>query len=239
MTEISRASFFIRQTASFMCAGTLAWDYYRDPSVLESFSLWALALHFIYFQLPLKSRAIAYFHPTSLIGAGVMPLMYAYLLFWNPGLELRNMEEWDLSLSTITARSFLIHVAPLLFHTLDITINQEYLISSYRSKPSRIIMAWSVVSFPLLGLLFELTYPETPETTNLVGITREEFLYRSKVLGFFGVAFSFCTLYLLVICRAYYHGVKPIGSPNLDTDSDVSSDASRHQSITKDRMHSQ
>ena len=39
---------------------------------------------FLYFQLPLKSRAVPVFHGASFIGAHVIPICYSFLLFCNP-----------------------------------------------------------------------------------------------------------------------------------------------------------
>lgn len=196
-------SFAIRQVAALLCASMLAWDYFRDPEMIGNLSFWALAVHFIYFQLPLRSRALAYLHPTSFIGACLTPVMYGFLLYWTPMLELNHMELWDVPLSTVVIRAAIINLAPLLFHTLDITSNQVNLIHSYKTKPQKIMLCWSFGSFPALGFIFELMYPESEETSDLQGISRDEFLKRNRIICFFVLLFSFTVLYLLILRRAY------------------------------------
>lgn len=98
------------------------------------------------------------------------PVMYGHLLIWKPQLEVNNMENWEISWPTIVARSFCIHVAPLLCHTVDITANQVPLIHSYRTKTRKIMYSWSAFSFVSMGIIYELTYPDTDETRDLRGI---------------------------------------------------------------------
>jgi len=199
-------SYLIRQIGALFCAATLAFEYCRDPSIsFESFSNWALFLHFIYFQLPLRSRALAFAHSTSFIGANIIPAMYLHLLVWKPRLELNHMDQWEISWSTILTRSFLMHFAPLLFHGLDIAANQVPLINSYKSKPMRIIYPWTLLSFSLIGFIFEFTFPENDDTDNLQGIEIYDFLKRSKFVAFLSLLFSFTILYFLILRRSYHH----------------------------------
>lgn len=199
-----KPKFAIRQIAALLCVGTLAWDFSRDAALFDNFSLWALALHFVYFQLPLNSRALAYLHPTSFIGATLIPVMYGHLLFWSPMLEINHMEVWDISWSTVVIRACLVNFAPLLFHTLDITSNQANLINLYKTKPQNFMYVWSLISFACFGFIFELSYPETEETNDLFGITRDEFIRRNKLLSLCCLVFSYYILYLLIIRRAYH-----------------------------------
>jgi hypothetical protein len=193
----------IRRVAALTCAGTLAWDFFLDSSVLDSFSVWALFIHFVYFQLPLRSRALAYLQSTSFIGASLIPAMYAHLLCWNPRLELNNMELWELNWTTVVVRAVLINIAPLLFHVLDVTANRVNLINSYKTKPRSVMIGWSISSFILLGFIFELFFPQTEETSDLQGISREAFLRRNKVVGCIALCLSFTVLYLQLLQRAY------------------------------------
>lgn len=200
---LADASHLIRQTAALSFAMTLGWDYFRDPSVVESFSIWALAIHFIYFQLPLKSKALPYFHATSFIGAGLVPVLYASLLLWKPSLEVIHMEQWELSWSTVVMRALLVHIAPLLFHTLDVTLNQVTLINSYKAKPWKLMYLWSFSSFAVVGIINEFTFPETEDFDGLQGIDINDLSKRNKVISLVVLVFSFSVLYLLVLRRAY------------------------------------
>ena len=205
-------SFAIRQSAALMCAGMLAWDYFRDPGIIGNFSFWALAVHFMYFQLPLRSRALAYLHPTSFIGACLMPIMYGFLLYWTPRLELNHVELWDVAWSTVVARAIIINVAPLLFHVLDIITNQANVVNSYKTKPKKIMMFWSLGSFAALGFIFELTFPESDETSDLTGIDRDEFMRQNKIICLFALVVSFVVLYRLIFRRAYHQRPSHSGS---------------------------
>ncbi|KAJ1432675.1 hypothetical protein B484DRAFT_447686 [Ochromonadaceae sp. CCMP2298] len=193
----------IRRVAALTCAGTLAWDFFIDSSVHDSFSVWALFVHFIYFQLPLQSKALAYLHSTSFIGASLIPAMYTHQLCWNPRLELNNMETWEMNWTTVVVRAVLINVAPLAFHVLDISANKVNLINSYKTKPSKVMIGWSISSFILLGFIFELIFPETEETSELQGITRNDFLKRNKAIGCIALCLSFTVLYLQLLQWAY------------------------------------
>lgn len=194
-------SYFIRQTGAVLCIGTLAWDYCRDNSTIEEFSNWALFLHFLYFQLPLKSRALAFIHPTSFIGANLIPAMYIYLLLWKPSLEVDHMELWDVNWSTVVTRSVLINFTPLVFHSLDITTNQSNLINSYKTKAKKPMYIWSIISFPIIGFIYEFTYPESEDIKDLEDTNI--FLKWNKVIALIALLFSFSILYFLIFKRSY------------------------------------
>jgi hypothetical protein len=195
--------FAIRQSAAFICAGMLAWDYFRDPDVVGNFSLWALAVHFIYFQLPIKSRALAYMHATSFIGSCLVPVMYGVLLYWNPTLEHNHMVVWDVAWSTVVTRSTLIYFAPLSFHLVDVYFHRQNVIHAYRMKPQSIMFMWSFASFAGLGFFFELVFPESEETNDLQGIDRDTFLHYNRTICFFWLLLSVFLLYKLVLRDAY------------------------------------
>jgi hypothetical protein len=86
----------LRKWAAILIATTLAWDYYRDISTFTSFSIWSLIIHFIYFQLPQKSKALAYLHSISFISAFCIPVMYIYMIITKPFLEQEHMEVWSM-----------------------------------------------------------------------------------------------------------------------------------------------
>ena len=195
--------YVIRQSAALMCATTLAWDYFRAPEVIELFSFWSLGLHFVYFQLPLRSRALAFFHSSSFVAANVMLASYLFLLMNKPSLELDRMEKWDVSYGTIIVRAFLINALPLLFHSLDITFNQEFITSSYQTKPKKVMVAWSFVSYCLLGVVFDLCCPDSEEYNNFPGMERKDFLMRSRMISLIVTTFASSILYSMIFRRAY------------------------------------
>jgi hypothetical protein len=195
--------YLVRQIASLLCAGMLAWDYFRDPSIVGNFSFWAMALHFTYFQLPLDSRALPYMHSMSFVGACLVPVMYLYLTYWNPHLEAQHVEQWEVAWSTVLTRALLINIAPIAFHSVDITVNDIHLVSAYKPKSRKLIYPWALCSFPALGLLFELVFPESEETSELEGINRDKFMMRNKYVCSVALLISFGALYLLVLRRAF------------------------------------
>eukprot|EP01038_Epipyxis_sp_PR26KG_P008535 gene8535-11535_t len=194
----------VRQFAALCCAGTLAWEYNRDyTNIPKSFSCWILIIHFIYFQLPLKSRALSLIHSISFIGANIIPVLYAYLLFWNPILEISHMEEWDIAWNTVVTRSFFINIAPLIFHVLDITSNQDNLIFSYKTKPKKFIMIWSMIALPLMGIVYEFAFPESDEVSSLIGIKADDFFTINKLISMIVLGFAYTILYLLIFRKSY------------------------------------
>mmetsp|Transcript_10257 Transcript_10257/g.9927 ORF Transcript_10257/g.9927 Transcript_10257/m.9927 type:complete len:210 (-) Transcript_10257:188-817(-) len=197
----------LRQFAAVTFATTLAWDYCRAPETIESFSIWSLALHFVYFQLPLKSRALAFFHASSFIAANVNLANYLLLLLYKPSLELDHMELWEISYSTIIVRSFLINAVPLLFHSLDITFDQKYLILSYNTKPKKIICVWSLISYTIFGIIYDLFYPEN-EDYNIPGMERRDFIWRSRIITLLVTFFAFTLLFSMIIEKAHLKKIR-------------------------------
>lgn len=195
-------SFLIRKVASLSCAVALAWDYVRDPN-FEDFSLWLLCIQFIYFQLPLKSKALPFLHTIAFIGATISPVMYGHQLLWKPQLETSKLESWNISWSTIVLRSFAIHIAPLIFHILDSTANQFTLVHSYERKSPKLMYIWTFASLITLGFAYEFSYPDAEDVGDLRGISTYEFLSRNKIASGLGFMFSFLVLYLLILRRAY------------------------------------
>lgn len=158
----------IRYVAAFICVVTVAWDYCRWEETLFSFSTWVLLIQFVYFQLPLNSDAVSFFHPCAFVGSCAIPMAYLYLLWVNPFFELNHIDLWDVSLQTIIIRSALVHFAPMVFHTLDMTINQAHIIASYQKKPKSFMCLWALTSFALFGLLFEVFMVVTNSTFGTV-----------------------------------------------------------------------
>eukprot|EP01036_Dinobryon_divergens_P030015 gene30015-39201_t len=136
----------------------------------------------------------------------MIPVMYLFLLFWKPSLEMNHMDQWDMPWFTIVTRSFLMHFAPLLFHALDITSNQAHLIHSYKTKPKRVIYPWSLLSFLVVGLVFQFLYPDSDsgDMENLQGIEANDFLTRNKIVASLSLLFSFSILYFLILRRAHH-----------------------------------
>ena len=123
------------------------------------------------------------------------------------------MEQWDLSWKAVIARALLINIVRLMFHVLDIAANQAQIVTVYRPKPKKLGLIWSFCSFPLLGLVFELLFPESEELNDLQGIDRESFMKQNHFVCFIALLFSFFVLYLLILRRAMMVP-KPGSAPN-------------------------
>lgn len=193
----------IRQTAALVCASTIAWDYLRTPDIMGVFSIWVLCSHFIYFQLPLKSRALPFFHSCSFIGAAVSPWVYGYLLLWDPSIEINRMNTSDMTFEVIIIRSVCINVAPLIFHALDITVNLKVLQHSYMKMPKRLMYVFSFISFGILGFVYEVMCPESEEYEGLDALHKRTFIWRSKMLSLTVSVIAFFILYTLILKPAY------------------------------------
>jgi len=176
---------------------------YRDSQNFENFSVWMLALHFIYFQLPLKSRALAFFHPASFLGASVVPACYIFLNICKPSLEKDHMETWELSWLAVLLRSMILHFGPTLFHLIDIIANQEHLISSYQTKPKKFQSAWSFLSFYMFYFVYYVMTPSISDEDEFQTLTKIEFT-RAKIVIILIVSFlTYCILHWSIIRKAY------------------------------------
>mmetsp|Transcript_23448 Transcript_23448/g.23646 ORF Transcript_23448/g.23646 Transcript_23448/m.23646 type:complete len:217 (-) Transcript_23448:97-747(-) len=193
----------IRQIAALIFAITFAWEIFRDQQNLESFTLWAVALHFVYFQLPLKSRALAFFHPISFVGALCKPIKLIFLLYHKQDLFQTQMELWEITWTSVILRCMLIYGFPLLSHSLDLSVNQSYLIQSYQTKPKKFQIIWSFSSFFLFGLVFDFFVPSNYEDQDLEGITPLSFSRQKKILILAVSSIAFGILYSVVLRKAY------------------------------------
>lgn len=212
----------LRYAAALVTAGTIAWDFARDSNVLLGFSMWNLIIHFVYFQLPSKSRAVAYFHSLSFTGSLLIPLMYLYLLHFNPALESDHMETWNISWDEAVIRSFAVHFAPLVFHTLDMIYNRHQLILQYRTKPMKFIYVWSMTSFLLLGFIYEFCFPYSEETDRLQGITRESFVLSNKLMAIPFLLIAYGVLYFIILRPSFVNSPQTRSSNHVLDSSKVS-----------------
>jgi hypothetical protein len=192
----------IRQLASLTFAGTLAWDYIRSPDILSFFSTWTLVLHFTYFQLPLQSRAIPYFHSLSFVGANVIPVLYLFLILCKPKLEVEHMDMWELQWHTVITRAILIHLAPLIFHALDLASNQTKLVSSYHGITKKLIYTWTCIAFGIFAILHDFTFPNGDEVPDLQGISKLEFMRSNKFVFFTANSFAVVLLHFLIFRKS-------------------------------------
>ena len=148
----------MRRISAVLFALALAWDFTRrgGDETFGFFSNWSMLLQFAYFQLPFRSRALAFFHTTAFLCAVCVPFSYLYMLLRDPHIELRRSEQWDLSYSTVIARTVFMHFGPLLLHAIDVTMHQSQIVASYQSKSRRLMVLWAFVSYAALSLVFEL-----------------------------------------------------------------------------------
>lgn len=200
-----RLAFFVRQAAALLLAATVAIEYVRSVDVLSSFSFWTLFLNFIYFQLPLKSRALAWFHPVTFVASFVTPAQYGLLLFAKPRLEYDRMEIFEISITTVLVRSFLIYLAPLCFHALDIAINRDNLAVSYSLKPRKLMLVWACIGYGMLELAFFFLGPVGDPASVAIGMDSlpSELALPGRCVTAFVSVFAALLLYLSLIKHAY------------------------------------
>lgn len=126
---------------------------------------------------------------------------YVYLIIQVPGYEVKRMEMWDCTWTTIIVRCVLVYLAPLLLHTVDITWNIETLLVSYESKPWKVYVAWTVICYPLFGVVYEVTCPHSIE--DLGDETPNSTLQQSKLVAILSVAAAISALYGMVFRRIF------------------------------------
>ena len=153
-------------------------------------------LHFIYFQLPMRSRTISYFHPMSFITSIVIITNYITLLLYFPEYEAKYLESTDMSMSTLLLRNFCIYMSPCILHFIDITWNQELLILSYEFKPWKIYIPWSMLCYPLFGMMYEFTFPQLEDTEYDIN-------EHSHWVSFASAAFALLMLYFLIFRKIF------------------------------------
>ena len=190
-----------RKAAAMSAICTLVWELYRDFSDgIKLLSIWALAIHFLYFQRPLRSRALAFFHPLSFSAAIVIPALYAYTLVCKPSYEIDHIDMWDLSWSTIVWRSFLIHISPLTFHAIDSLRNQNVLINAYQLKPRKFQTFLVYFGYCIFEVIYDFIITDTED---LPGISKRDFSRTTKFISITVSMFSAYLLHLLVLKKAY------------------------------------
>lgn len=109
------------------------------------------------------------------------------------------MDQWELQWHTVIVRAILVHVAPLVFHALDVASNQTKLVSSYHAITKKLIFTWTCISFSIFALLHDFTFPDDDEITNLQGISKVEFLLRNKFIFLIANIFAVLLLYFLIL----------------------------------------
>lgn len=221
-------SFSLRSIAAILFASTLAWDYVRSSeTALGKFSSWSLFLQFIYFQLPLKSRALSLIHALAFIVAISGILNYVYKLLLDPQLEINNSIKWDISYSTVILRAVLVNFAPAFVHILDVIFNQNQIILSYQGKSRRVIVLWCLISPLLLLLVFEIiagvTMSERDENSSFESESRNQdilpFISNARFVSLVSFLFAFFLLTILILRAAYVPGFQSIRSPRSRTGS--------------------
>lgn len=227
-----------RQYAALLLAATLAMDYFRDAATFTTFANWVLVLHFFYFQLPLRSTALAYFHAVSFIGAFSIPPLYVYMLIRHPSLEAEHQEMWSVEWSSVVVRSFFVNIAPLLFHIIDLYLHISSIRHSYQTRPQKLILAWPLLSFVSLSVLYDFTCPDNEDTEALERTTIEEFSRMNKLITLLTISLSYGALYAFVLSKRH-HVSAPARTPSVDlgsASSSATSNAHHHVSPTSSQQ---
>lgn len=195
----------IRQLAALIFAIAFAWEVFRDQQNLECFTTWVLALHFIYFQLPLKSRAISFLHPISFVGAFCTAIELSIHFLYKLNFIQNQVELWEISLGAAIIRTALIYCIPLLCHFVDMTIHSSFIVQSYQTKPKKFQMMWSFLSFLAFGFVFEFFYPNnsSSDEQDIQGITPTTFSRLRKLTSVIGSIVALLVLSASILKRAY------------------------------------
>ncbi len=207
---------------------TLSWDYIRSGEQgcqsIEQFGSWNLFINFLYFQLPKRSRAVPFLHSLSFVGSVVSILIYPYLFYViDPNLpniqynyssldkEKENLSfiYTSMSVREIIARVTIFYIMPVLCHITELYNNREVLVWAYSSRGWRLIHIWVAFAYPLLGFIYECTFPEAGgEVEPLLMQQRRKdidlhtYFLRNKMLAFIGNLIALLTLYIIIL-RSY------------------------------------
>ena len=100
MASGARVSTYFRQTSALLLVMVVTFEAYRDWNYFQSdLGLWSVLLNFIYFQLPLKSRALAFLHSVAFTSAAVLPVAFLLHLYLYPSYLNMISELWETTLS--------------------------------------------------------------------------------------------------------------------------------------------
>ncbi|RYY87390.1 hypothetical protein EON63_04070 [archaeon] len=126
------------------------------------------------------------------------------MLIRHPSLEAEHMEMWSVEWSSVVVRSFFVHIAPLLFHIIDLYLHINNIRHSYQTRPQKIILAWPILSFVSLSILYDFTCPENEDTEVMERTTIEEFSRMNKLITLLTIALSYCALYAFVLSKRHH-----------------------------------
>jgi hypothetical protein len=192
----------IRQTSALVLVSTLVWDMFREKYRYEAeLATWVLAINFVYFQLPLRSRALAFFHPLAFMTSIVTPTCYLFLMYCNPNYEHQRMNDWDMKWSAMAVRSLLMYAAPLVCHVMDVGSIGTKLVFAYQGKSRKLQIGWCILGFFIVDGIHFLLHPNRHDMSLLgVGENFSLLLLNVKTIS---VSLAFFALYMLVLRDAY------------------------------------
>jgi fumarate reductase subunit D len=205
---------------------TLSWDYIRSGEQgcqsIEQFGSWNLFINFLYFQLPKRSRAVPFLHSLSFVGSVVSIMIYPYLFYViDPNLpniqydyssldkekEKLSFIYTSMTVREIIARVTIFYIVPVFCHIMELHNNREVLVWAYSSRGWRLIHTWVAFAYPLLGFIYECTFPEAggevePLQQQRKDIDLHTYFLRNKMLAFIGNVIALVTLYVFIL-RSY------------------------------------
>lgn len=130
---------------------------------------------------------------------------YIFTLILKPTLEIDNMEAWDISFTTVMVRVFLLYAMPVLFHSLDITFNSNFLITSYQTKQKKMMFIWSLLAYSLYTRIFYTIYPNNDSIDLLKQST---YFYTNRIVTILVTCFGFAILYSTILKKAYIRKIR-------------------------------
>jgi hypothetical protein len=196
---------YLRQLFSVVLCVILAWDVFRVsemyiPHEMEIVT-WTMLMNFIYFQLPLKSRALAFFHPLAFSTSIVSPVSYIFLLYCNPRFEYARLDDWGLTFNAVVIRSCLVYGVPIILQAIDIGTIQGLLITAYQNKIRQVQIAWTMSAYFVIDMLHAFIYPDRYNKINLgISDTSAWHLFTVKIAT---ASLAFFLLYLFILRYAY------------------------------------
>lgn len=192
----------IRQTSALILVSALVWDTFREKEQFTSeLASWTVAANFIYFQLPLKSRALAFFHPLAFVSSIVTPACYVFHCYLNPQYEKLRMDDWGVKWGVMLMRGLLFYALPLFFHAIDISAIRSKLIFAYQGKSRKLQIAWCILGFFCMDLAHQFMASSGGGEGLLTG-GGDDFLLMINV-KIIAVSLAFFVQYMLILRWAF------------------------------------
>jgi len=203
----------VRQMSAIILASTIAFDVFRDSELLSTLPLWTLAINFLYFQLPIRSRALATMHPIALTTSFCSAASYILVLVYQPNFEANRAQDWEIRMMEAVCRSAIVYGAPVIMHAVDLLKMNDNLIRSYALIPRDIQIPWSVLSLFIIEVIHGFMYPSRDDASISEwegNATFKSMVFNVKILT---LSIAFFVLYLSIMRWAYPARISTASNP--------------------------